>query len=63
MPNNDEPLEETIDLLKRLEVDRFYGSITIKFEAGNVTVLKKEESIKPANPNYRNNRGNYGKAN
>lgn len=45
MPNNEEPLEETIDLLRRLKADRFYGSITIKFEAGNVTVLKKEESI------------------
>lgn len=59
MPSTDEPLEETIDLLRRLKEDRFYGSITVKFEAGNVTVLKKEESIKPAHPNYRNNRGKY----
>jgi hypothetical protein len=48
-------MEETISLIRRLATERFYGSITLKFEAGQVVVLKKEETIKPKN--CRDNRG------
>jgi len=48
-------MEETLSLIRRLASERFYGSITLKFEAGQVVVLKKEETIKPKN--YRDNRG------
>ena len=48
-------MENTFALIRRLASDRFYGSITLKSEAGNVVVLKKEETIKPQN--YRDNRG------
>lgn len=48
-------MEETLALIRRLATERFYGSITLKFEAGKVVVLKKEETIKPKN--YRDNRG------
>jgi hypothetical protein len=48
-------MEETFALIRRLASERFYGSITLKFEAGQVVVLKKEETIKPRN--YRDNRG------
>jgi len=48
-------MEETFALIRRLASERFYGSITLKFESGQVVVLKKEETIKPKN--YRDNRG------
>jgi hypothetical protein len=48
-------MEETLALIRRLATERFYGSITLKFEAGKVVVLKKEETIKPKD--YRDNRG------
>jgi len=41
-------MNETIELLKRLARDRFYGAVVVKFEAGNVVSLKKEETLKPA---------------
>jgi len=48
-------MEETFALIRRLASEHFYGSITLKFENGQVVVLKKEETIKPKN--YRDNRG------
>jgi len=49
-------MEEIFALIRRLAVERFYGSLTLKFESGKVVVLKKEETIKPAN-RYRDLRG------
>jgi len=48
-------MEETFALIRRLGTEHFYGSITLKFEAGRVVVLKKEETIKPKD--CRDNRG------
>jgi hypothetical protein len=48
-------MDETIALIRRLASERFYGSITLKFEAGRVVILKKEETIKPKD--CRDNRG------
>lgn len=42
-------MNETIELLKNLSREGFYGAVTIKFEAGNVVYVKKEETLKPAN--------------
>jgi len=42
-------MNEAIELICQLACARFYGAVTIKFEAGNVVCLKKEETIKPAN--------------
>ena len=50
-------MNELIQLLRQLEAARFYGSVEIKFEAGQVTVIKKTESIKPGTGDQRNNRG------
>jgi hypothetical protein len=33
--------------MRQLARDGFYGALTIKFEAGRVVVLKKEETLKP----------------
>ena len=33
--------------LETLEKSRFYGKVTLSFEAGNITTVKKEETIKP----------------
>jgi len=35
--------------------EKFFGSLTIKFESGKVVILQKAETIKPNN--YRDNRG------
>jgi len=42
-------MNETIELLKRLAREHFYGAVTVKFEAGNVVYLKKEETLKLSN--------------
>lgn len=48
-------MDQIFSLIQRLASDQFYGSLTLKFESGQVVVLKKEETIKPTN--YRDNRG------
>jgi hypothetical protein len=48
-------MDELFSLIRRLASDRFYGSLTLKFESGQVVVLKKEETIKPKD--YRDHRG------
>ena len=48
-------MNEAIELIRQLARGRFYGTVTVKFEAGKVVVLKKEETIKPLN--YRDSRG------
>lgn len=39
-------LEKLVKLLKDLMDKKFYGSVEIKFEAGNVVIIRKTESIK-----------------
>ncbi len=34
-------------LLQEMACRRFYGSLTLKFEAGKVVIIKKEETLKP----------------
>ena len=53
-------MDELIALLHQLEAARFYGSIEVKFEAGNVVLVRKTETLKPTQPSYGDNRGNYG---
>jgi hypothetical protein len=52
-------MRETLtDLLRELESSRFYGSVELKFENGQVTLARKAETLK-FNPNHcRDNRGN-----
>jgi hypothetical protein len=50
-------MNDLIKLLRQLEASRFYGSLEVKFESGQVTVIKKTESIKPTTNNHRENRG------
>jgi hypothetical protein len=38
-------MNEAIDLLRQLARERFYGALTLKFEAGRITTLKKEQTI------------------
>jgi hypothetical protein len=35
-------------LIRQLARDGFYGALTIKFEAGQIVILKKEETLKPS---------------
>ncbi len=39
-------MDKVIELIKKLVMDRFYGSLEIKFEAGKVILLRKVQTIK-----------------
>ena len=41
-------MNEAIELIRQLERERFYGALTLKFEAGRITVIKKEQTLKPS---------------
>jgi hypothetical protein len=41
-------MDEILRLLQKLAHDRFYGALTLRFEAGRIVALKKEETLKPA---------------
>jgi len=40
-------MNEALELIRQLARERFYGALTLKFEAGHITTLKKEQTIKP----------------
>jgi hypothetical protein len=40
-------MNEAVELIRQLVCERFYGALTIKFEAGRITIIKKEQTIKP----------------
>lgn len=40
-------MNEAMELLDRLQRERFYGALEIKFEHGQVTVMKKTETVLP----------------
>lgn len=40
-------MNEVIELIRQLVRERFYGALTLKFEAGQVTTIKKEQTLKP----------------
>jgi hypothetical protein len=42
-------MNEAVELIRQLVRERFYGAISIKFEAGRIVIIKKEETIKPTN--------------
>jgi hypothetical protein len=50
-------MNELIELLRELEESRFYGSLEIKMESGQIVLYKKTESFKPTQAGYGNNRG------
>jgi hypothetical protein len=41
-------MNEAIELIRQLVREHFYGALTMKFEAGKVTTIKKEQTIKPS---------------
>ena len=42
-------IDSTADqVLREFERDRLYGEVVIKYEAGRVVIVKRTESIKPA---------------
>jgi len=52
-------MNEAIEMIRQLGRERFYGTLTLKFEAGQLTIIKKEQTIKPSalpgQPGRRNN--------
>jgi hypothetical protein len=39
-------MKDVIELVHRLGRERFYGALTLKFEAGQIVTLKKEQTLK-----------------
>jgi hypothetical protein len=56
-------MNELAQLLHQLEVARFYGSLEVKFESGQVVLLKKIETLKPTQQSYGDNRGTHERKN
>jgi hypothetical protein len=50
-------MNELVQLLRQLEQARYYGALEIKFEAGNIVLIKKTETIRPTQPSYGTSRG------
>lgn len=50
-------MDAAIRILRELERQRFFGSLELKLEAGQVVLLRKTETIRPATKDCRNNRG------
>jgi hypothetical protein len=41
-------MNEAIELIRQLVREHFYGALTLKFEAGQLKIIKKEQTIKPS---------------
>jgi hypothetical protein len=41
-------MNEAIELIRQLGRDRFYGALTLKFEAGRIVIINKNETLKPS---------------
>jgi hypothetical protein len=39
-------MDQAIALIRQLARDRFYGALTLKFEAGRIAIIKKEQTLK-----------------
>jgi hypothetical protein len=39
-------LSKLFDLIKKLMDAKFYGTVEVKFEAGNIVLVRKSETIK-----------------
>jgi hypothetical protein len=39
-------MTKLIELLKQLEAERFYGSICLEFKAGELFLVRKEQTLK-----------------
>lgn len=50
-------MDNVEQMLSALVRGRFYGSVEIKYEAGKPVLLRKTETIKPTEQDYRENRG------
>lgn len=43
-------MNQALDLIRQLSGERFYGAVTLRFEAGKIITIKKEQTIKPNDP-------------
>ncbi len=46
-------MTKLIEFLRNLQNERFYGSVQIDFHAGDITIIRKEQTLKLEN--MRNN--------
>jgi hypothetical protein len=40
--------QEIIPLLREAEEEKYYGSIELKYERGQIVIVKRSETLKPA---------------
>ena len=40
-------MTKAIEILQRLERERFFGTVSFQFQAGDLVIIRKEETIKP----------------
>jgi len=52
--------DEAVQLVRSLGEQRFFGSLEVKYEGGRVVLMRKTETMKPAQWNHRNSRGDDG---
>lgn len=45
------------DLLRTLEQSRFYGTLELRYESGHIVLVKRTETMKLSQPDFRNTRG------
>lgn len=46
MQNQPSEIDKLNHLISKLEQDKFYGELAIRYESGKVVVIRKTESIK-----------------
>ena len=50
-------MDKLNELLREFARDQFYGSLEIKFEHGQVVLIRKSETFRPTAANYGTSRG------
>ncbi len=39
-------MNKVLELLRKLEQERFFGNVTLQYRAGDIELVRKEETIK-----------------
>ena len=47
-PDDPCPIDTVLSYIRRLSGDEYYGNVQISFQKGNITIIKAEQTIRPA---------------
>jgi hypothetical protein len=53
-------MNDLIQLLRQLQTEHFYGSVTFQFKNGEVTLIRREETIVPSGAESKATNGRTG---